>query len=127
MDRGFYPALISRIASSLVGSAPNDERPAGAMKARRARRRKIFRRNTIDLQWKMRANYNARLCAGFRKSAGARTMGNNGKNNAHSNRNSRKIRASADVRLDAGRQGDGVARESPLSGMRRFDILVMPG
>jgi hypothetical protein len=30
----------------------------------------------------MGANYNARLCAGSRKSAGARTMENNGKNNA---------------------------------------------
>src|SRR5215831_12759244 len=87
---------------------------------------KIFGKNTIDLQWKMRANYNARLCAGFKKSAGARTMENNGKNNVQSNRNRRKIPASADVRLDAGRQGDGAAREPPLGEMRRFDILVMP-
>src|SRR5262249_3524519 len=64
--------------------------------------------------------------AGFKKSAGARTMENNGKNNAQSNRNRRKIPASADVRLDAGRQGDGAAREPPLGEMRRFDILVMP-
>src|ERR1051326_602725 len=44
----------------------------------------------MDLQWEMRSNYNARLCAGLRKSAGARTMENNGKNNAQSNRNRRK-------------------------------------
>jgi hypothetical protein len=73
---------------------------------------------------KMRANYNASLCAGFGKSADARTMENNGKNNgknnAQSNRNSR-------IRFDAGRQGDGAARESPPSGMRRFGIVVMPG
>jgi hypothetical protein len=42
-------------------------------------------KNTIDLQWKIRANYNARLCASLRKAAGARTMGNNGKNNAQNN------------------------------------------
>jgi len=29
---------------------------------------KISRKNTIDLQWKMRANYNARLCVSGRKS-----------------------------------------------------------
>jgi hypothetical protein len=40
---------------------------------------KFFGKNTGDLQWKMRANYNARLCAGLRKSAGARTMDNNEK------------------------------------------------
>jgi len=37
---------------------------------------KNFEKNTIDLQWKMRANYNARLCASGRKS---RERGNNGK------------------------------------------------
>ena len=46
--------------------------------------------NTIDLQWKMRANYNARPCEGDRKAAGAATMASNGKSNAQSNRNSRK-------------------------------------
>jgi hypothetical protein len=35
---------------------------------------KKFRKNTIDLQWKMRANYNATPCNGERKAAGARTM-----------------------------------------------------
>jgi len=50
---------------------------------------KFSGKNTIDLQWKMRAKYNARLCAGFRKSAGGRTMENNGKNNAQNNGNSR--------------------------------------
>jgi hypothetical protein len=38
-------------------------------------------KNTIDLQWKCDANYNATPCAGERKGAGARTMANNGKNN----------------------------------------------
>jgi hypothetical protein len=31
-------------------------------------------RNTGDLQWEMRANYNARYCADERKAVGARTM-----------------------------------------------------
>jgi hypothetical protein len=39
----------------------------------------------MDLQWKMRGNYNARLCASLRKAADARTMENNGKNNAQNN------------------------------------------
>jgi hypothetical protein len=43
---------------------------------------KFLGKNTIDLQWKMRPNYNAKHCAGERKAAGAGTMGNNGKNNA---------------------------------------------
>ena len=51
---------------------------------------RIARQNTIDLQWKMRANYNARPCDGDRKAAGAATMASNGKSNAQSNRNSRK-------------------------------------
>jgi 2-polyprenyl-6-hydroxyphenyl methylase/3-demethylubiquinone-9 3-methyltransferase len=56
-----------------------------------ARRPKIFREKyTIDLQWKIPANYNARLCAGLRKSGGATTMANNGKNSAQNNRNRRK-------------------------------------
>jgi hypothetical protein len=46
--------------------------------------------NTIDLQWEMRANYNARHCEDQRKAAGAETMKNNGKNNAQNNGNSRK-------------------------------------
>jgi hypothetical protein len=41
---------------------------------------KFFEKNTSDLQWKMRAKYNARLCAALRKFAGARTMENNEKN-----------------------------------------------
>src|SRR5690242_10468576 len=53
----------------------------------RRARGKFFGKNTIDLQWKMRANYNARPCAGFRKSVGARTVANNGKNNAQNNGN----------------------------------------
>jgi hypothetical protein len=81
------------------------------------RRRKIFRKNTIDLQWKMRAKYNARLCASLRKAVSARTMGNNEKNNAQSNRNSRKSRRVLTFRLDAGSQA--AACESPPSGMRQ--------
>jgi hypothetical protein len=46
-------------------------------------------KNTIDLQWKMRANYNARPCDGERKTVGAGTMASNGKNNAQNNGNSR--------------------------------------
>jgi hypothetical protein len=38
-----------------------------------------FSQNTIDLQWKMRANYNARPCAGEGKAAGAETMASNEK------------------------------------------------
>jgi hypothetical protein len=41
----------------------------------------LFLQNTIDLQWKMRANYNARPCDGNRKAAATGTMENNGKNN----------------------------------------------
>jgi hypothetical protein len=37
------------------------------------------KQNTGDLQWKFDANYNARLCEGERKAAGARTMASNGK------------------------------------------------
>jgi hypothetical protein len=48
---------------------------------------KFFGKNTMDLQWKMRANYNARPCNGERKAAGAKTMKNNGKNNAQNNEN----------------------------------------
>jgi hypothetical protein len=51
---------------------------------------KIFRKNTGDLQWKMRTNYNARPCDGERKAAGAGTMASNGKNNAENNGSSRK-------------------------------------
>jgi hypothetical protein len=51
---------------------------------------KFFRKNTIDLQWQKRANYNARLCASLRKAAGAGTMENNEKNNAQNNGNSRR-------------------------------------
>src|SRR5207248_6649551 len=41
--------------------------------------RKIFGKNTIDLQWKMRANYNANPCKGKGKAVGAGTMANNEK------------------------------------------------
>jgi hypothetical protein len=38
-----------------------------------------LQKNTGDLQWEMRANYNARPCTGERKAAGAKTMENNEK------------------------------------------------
>jgi hypothetical protein len=47
--------------------------------------RNFFGKNTIDLQWKMRANYKATPCEGERKTAGAGTMKNNGKNNGKNN------------------------------------------
>jgi hypothetical protein len=34
----------------------------------------LFLQNTIDLQWKMRANYNASPCDGDGNAAGAGTM-----------------------------------------------------
>jgi hypothetical protein len=43
--------------------------------------KKTFGKNTIDLQWKIDANYNARPCDRKRNAASARTMGSNGKNN----------------------------------------------
>jgi hypothetical protein len=42
----------------------------------RPRAGKFFGKNTIDLQWKMRANYNARPCGGERNAAGAGTGAN---------------------------------------------------
>jgi hypothetical protein len=45
-----------------------------------------FAKNTIDLQWKMRANYNVRPCAGEKKAAGVRTMENNEKTMRKSHR-----------------------------------------
>jgi hypothetical protein len=35
---------------------------------------KNFKKNTIDLQWKIDANYNAKPCAAKRKAASAGTM-----------------------------------------------------
>jgi hypothetical protein len=85
---------------------------------------KFFRKNTGDLQSKMHAKYNARLCAGLRKSARARTMENNeknngknnGKNNAWSNRNCRR----SGIRVTPGgheksrrRAGAGDTRKNP--------------
>jgi len=46
---------------------------------------KIFQKNTGDLQWKMRANCNASLCASLRKTAGAKAMESNEKSNAKNN------------------------------------------
>jgi hypothetical protein len=53
------------------------------------RPKKISKKNTIDLQWEMRANYNVSPCDDERKVADARTMENNGKNNAQNNGNGR--------------------------------------
>jgi hypothetical protein len=47
-------------------------------------------KNTIDLQWKLDAKYNASPCESKRKAAGARTMASNGKNNARSKGNNEK-------------------------------------
>jgi hypothetical protein len=82
-------------------------------------REKNSAKNTIDLQWKMRANYNASPCAGEEKTAGAGTMANNRKNNAQSNRNSR---TSGRVPTPAWAPEDKATalRDSPPSGMRRF-------
>src|SRR5205807_2362375 len=55
-------------------------------------RQKFFGRNTIDLQWKIDANYNARPWSGERKAAGATTMAKNEKNNPQSNRNKSEYR-----------------------------------
>jgi hypothetical protein len=86
---------------------------------------KFFPKNTIDLQWKMRANYNVRLCASLRKAASAGTMENNEKNNEK--KQYAKHAEQSDAWLDARKQGDGAARRSPPSRMRPFAILVMPG
>jgi hypothetical protein len=56
---------------------------------------KFFGKNTIDLQWKMRANYNAGLCASLRKAAGARSIAINGKNNSQNNRKQSEFRRHA--------------------------------
>lgn len=55
--------------------------PGGRGVGRAGALQKFFRKNTGDLQWKMHANYNAKLCAGSRKSASARTMENNARSN----------------------------------------------
>jgi len=62
---------------------------------------KIFGKNTIDLQWKIHANYNARLCAGFRKAAGAGNNGEQWKKQCSKQLELSEIRVGADVRLDA--------------------------
>src|ERR1700691_5020457 len=54
------------------------------------RRARAANKNTMDLQWKIAANYNVRPCKGKRNAARARTLGNNGKNNAKNNGNNRK-------------------------------------
>jgi hypothetical protein len=60
---------------------------------------KFFEKNTMDLQWKMRANYNAKPCEDKGKASGARTMENNGKNNAKNNGNSPRSRRALTHRL----------------------------
>jgi hypothetical protein len=68
------------------------------------------KQNTIDLQSKMRANYNARPCDGERKAAVPRTMASNGKNNAQSNGNSRKSGRVLTSGCDRGKTGNDAAR-----------------
>jgi hypothetical protein len=56
--------------------------------------------NTGDLQWEMRANYNARPCTDGGKTAGARTMGINGKTMRRTMENNEKYTGGDDyVRL----------------------------
>jgi hypothetical protein len=98
-------AAPRRRASRTMGGP----RAIGAMRiarslGHRAGRVRGTRQNTIDLQWKMRAHYNARRCDGERKAAVPRTMASNGKNNVQSNREQSEIRTSACVPSDAGRQ-----------------------
>jgi hypothetical protein len=82
---------------------------SGGVKIQAILQGKNFSQNTIDLQWKMRANYNASPCADEEKAAGAGTIANNRKNNAQSNRNSQ---TSGRVPTpDWTPVGDGVARE----------------
>jgi hypothetical protein len=64
---------LSRFRVAKKGRNPASDCPFKA-RSRVARRRKIFLENTMDLQWKKRANYNASLRAGLEKSAGARTI-----------------------------------------------------
>jgi hypothetical protein len=45
----------------------------------------------MDLQWKMRAHYNAKPCEDKRKASGARTMENNAKNNGNSRESGRML------------------------------------
>jgi hypothetical protein len=52
--------------------------------------KKNFGKNTINLQWEIRGNYNASPCVNFEKVVSAKTMENNGENNAKNNGNSRK-------------------------------------
>jgi hypothetical protein len=86
---------------------------------------KAAKKNTIDLQWKMGANYNARPCDGERKSAGAITMANNGKNNAQNNGNSRKsarVLTSGCDRVKTGKRSAGAnaSARPPLWAPGRF-------
>ena len=70
------------------------------------------------IQWiynaKCDANYNVRPCADERKVAGARTMENNGKNNAQNNGNSRTTGRVLRSGRDRGKTSNDAARE-PLS------------
>jgi hypothetical protein len=67
-------------------------------------------KNTIDLQWKMRANYNARPCDGERKAAGAGTMPSNGKSNARARSKQSEIGARSRPIVTTARQAAGAAR-----------------
>jgi hypothetical protein len=82
-DRGTGTALAPSPRFRLRAVQEQDSRLPG----------KKFSQNTIDLQWKMRANYNVSPCAGEEKTAGAGTMANNGKNNAQNNGKQSDLRA----------------------------------
>jgi hypothetical protein len=83
--------------------------------------------NTIDLQWKMRANYNARLCDGERKTAGAGTMASNGKNNAPGNGNSRNSGRVLTSGRDRGKTGNARASRCQTDWVRWQDLRMSLG
>jgi len=85
---------IRRLTPSRRHQIPDSSRPHAP--------KKVFRKNTIDLQWKIAANYNARPCDIERKAGDARTMGNNEKNNGKNNGNSRSFRAHACIPSSGG-------------------------
>jgi hypothetical protein len=78
----------------------------------------------MDLQWKMRPKYNVRLCAGLRKSVGARTMENNGKNNAQNNGNSR-IRRVLTARLPIMSATSAMKTPAAMGAGRKIPLLEL--
>jgi hypothetical protein len=82
---------------------------------------KFFGKNTIDLQWKMHANYNVRPCDGERKAALLGTMANNGKNNAKNNGNRRTSGHVLTRRLVIDTPQKQIARRRKAPGAHRQD------